>query len=82
MNKAMRTCPVCLKEFCRMAHTIYCSPECREVGLRVVRRTANNALAKYRAEKFQKLVNYSQQNKIKKLVKKYMPKIKKSNENA
>lgn len=41
-----------------------------------------NSWAKYRKKRFQDLLDYSQRNKIKKLVKKYMPKIKKSNENA
>lgn len=82
MNKAIRTCPVCLKEFCRVAHTLYCCPECAEVAIRVMKTSKYNSWAKYRKKRFQDLLDYSQRNKIKKLVKKYMPKIKKSNENA
>lgn len=82
MNKATRTCPVCLNEFERSGHTIYCSEECASVGFRVINNSKYNAWAKYRKKRFQDLLDYSQRNKIKKLVKKYMPKIKKSNENA
>ena len=84
MKETERACPVCLKTFPKEGHTLYCSDECTAAARRVLQLTCYSQRKNFQKKKFQALVDYSERNNIKKLVKKYMPKRKKEkvNENA
>ena len=74
MKETFRVCPVCEKKFPRTkACARYCSTECRKVANRVLFATGSGFYAKLRREKYLALVRYTEQNNLKKILKKYKP---------
>lgn len=73
MDKALHTCPVCLTEFNKSGHNIYCCKGCAEIAWRVMQGSGYMAYRQIRSQKYQDMVAYATKNNIRELVKKYKP---------
>lgn len=83
MKELFRICPVCEKQFPKNNKTAYCSDECRETAIRVMRNSQTREYIYKNKKRFEVLQQYVERNNLKRILKKYKPKKRNStNENA